>query len=140
MGLGLQQSPGPPMATGHVRPRILVVDDYAGAREAVCLMLDALGYEAEGVSGGAEALDRLATRVYAVVISDLVMPGVCGWTVADHVRQRRPDIGLVLMTGYCTSEAARRARELDVSLLEKPFSTVGLRTAIEEAMRANQPP
>jgi len=127
------------MATGHGRPRILVVDDYAGAREAVCLMLDALGYEAEGVASGADALDRLAPGAYAVVISDLVMPGVSGWTVADHVRQRRPDTGLVLMTGYFTSEAARRARELGAPLLEKPFSVGALRTAIEEAMRARSP-
>ena len=127
------------MARERLRPRVLVVDDYAGAREAVCLMLDALGYQAEGVASGADALDRLASGAYDVVISDLVMPGVSGWTVADHVLRRRPDVGLLLMTGYFTSEAARRAGALGVPLLEKPFSVAKLHTAIEEAMHRPSP-
>jgi CheY-like chemotaxis protein len=140
MDVGLHRYPGPLMVTGSsLRPRVLVVDDYAGAREAVCLMLDALGYETEGVSSGADALDRLAVGAYAVVISDLVMPGVSGWTVADHARQHRPDVGLVLMTGLFTSEVARRARGLSVLLLGKPFSVAALRTAMEEAMRGRSP-
>src|SRR5215470_2904226 len=88
------------------RPKALVVDDFDGAREAVRLMLDALGYDAEGVASGAEAVERLAAESYAVVISDVVMSGVSGWMVAQHVRQRRPDIAFVLMTGQFTREVA----------------------------------
>lgn len=121
------------MVTGTGRPRVLVVDDYVGAREAVCLMLDALGYEADAVAGGGEALERLTQGDYRVVVTDLVMPGVSGWAVADHVRAHRPDVGLVLMTGQFTADAARRARELGVRLLEKPFSVEALRMAVEAA-------
>ena len=48
------------VVTEPQRPRALVVDDFDGAREAVRLTLDALGYEAEGVACGADALVRLA--------------------------------------------------------------------------------
>jgi PleD family two-component response regulator len=76
-----------PVATERQHPRALVVDDFDGAREAVRLVLDALGYEAQGVATGAEALGRLAQATYAVVISDLVMPGVSGWMMAEYVRR-----------------------------------------------------
>jgi CheY-like chemotaxis protein len=115
------------------RPRALVVDDVDGVREAVRLMLDTLGYEAQAAAGGAEALDRLAQASYAVVISDLVMPGVSGWMVAEYLRRRRPDIPFVLMTGQPTREVTHRARQLGLSLLEKPFSLEALQAALEEA-------
>jgi len=117
------------------RPKALVVDDFDGAREAVRLMLDALGYNAEGVASGADALDRLETTSYAVVVSDLVMSGVSGWMVAERVRQRRPSNAVVLMTGQLTKEVALQAWTLGVLVLEKPFSLAALRAAIEEASR-----
>jgi CheY-like chemotaxis protein len=58
------------------------------------------------------------------------MLGVSGWIVAEHVRQRQPDVSLVLMTGTYTPEVQRRARELGVPVLEKPFSLTALQTAI----------
>jgi two-component system, NarL family, capsular synthesis sensor histidine kinase RcsC len=123
------------LVTEPRRPKALVVDDFDGVREAVRLMLDALDYDAEGVASGAEALDRLARASYAVVITDLGMPDVSGWTLAEHVRQRRPDVKLVLMTGQFTSEVSRRARDFGVPVLEKPFSLRALQAAIEEARR-----
>ena len=116
-------------------PKALVVDDFDGAGEAVRLMLDLLGYEAEGAATGAEALDRLETTSYAVVVSDVVMSGVSGWMVAEHVRQCRPRITVVLMTGQLTHEVAHWARHLGLSVLAKPFSLAALQTAIEEAQR-----
>jgi len=116
----------------------LVVDDFDGSREAVRLMLDLLGYEAEGATTGAEALDRLETTSYAVVVSDVVMSGVSGWMVAEHVRLRRPGNAVVLMTGELTHEVAHRARHLGLSILEKPFSLTALQTATEEARRGCQ--
>src|SRR5262249_21036865 len=115
------------------RPRALVVDDLHGVREAVRLMLEALGYEAEGAASGAEALERVGQASYTVVISDLVMPGVCGWMVAEHVRLRRPGNAVVLMTGELTHEVAHRARHLGLLVLEKPFSLTALQIATEKA-------
>ena len=101
-------------------------------------MLEDLGYEAQGAASGAEAIDRLAQASYAVVITDLVMPGVSGWMVAEHVRLRRPGNAVVLMTGELTHEVAHRARHLGLSILEKPFSLAALQTATEEARRGRQ--
>ena len=123
------------VVTEPQRPRALVVDDFDGAREAVRLMLDALGYEAEGVASGADALDRLAAASYAVVVSDVVMSGLSGLMLAEHVRQRRPDVSCVLMTGQFTREMVDQARHLGIPVLEKPFSLTALQAAIEEARR-----
>ena len=104
-------------------------------------MLDLLVYEAEGVASGADALDRLTAASYAVVISDIVMSDVSGWMVAQHVRQRRPGIAVVLMTRQLTHAMAYRARHLGLSVLGKPFSLMALQAAIEEARRGrNQCP
>ena len=111
----------------------MVADDFDGAREAVRLMLDALGYDAEGVANGAEAVERLAAESYAVVVSDVVMSGVSGLMLAHHVRQRRPDVSFVLMTGQFTREMTDQARHLGVPVLEKPFSLMALQAAIDEA-------
>jgi len=121
------------LVTEPQRPRALVVDDFDDARDTACLMLDVLGYEAEGVASGADALDRLAGASYAVVVSDIVMSDVSGWMVAQHVRQHRPDISVVLMTGQFTREVADHAQHLGVPVLGKPFLLTALQAAIEEA-------
>ena len=123
------------MVTELRPPQALVVDDFDGTRDVVCLMLDLLGYDAEGIASGVEALERLETASYTVVVSDVVMSGVSGWVVADHVRQRRPGIAVVLMTRQLTHAMAYRAGHLGLSVLEKPFSLTALQTATEEARR-----
>jgi len=123
------------VATELRPPQALVVDDFDGTRDVVCLMLDLLGYDAEGIASGVEALERLETASYTVVVSDVVMSGVSGWVVADHVRQRRPGIAVVLMTRQLTHAMAYRAGHLGLSVLEKPFSLTALQTATEEARR-----
>src|SRR5262249_12004398 len=116
-------------------PQALVVDDFDGTRDAVCLMLDLLGYDAEGVASGIEALEQLETASYTVVGSDGVESGVSGWVVAVHVRQCRPGMAVVLMTRQLTQAMAYRARHWGLSVLEKPFSLTALQTATEEARR-----
>jgi two-component system, response regulator, stage 0 sporulation protein F len=66
-------------------------------------------------SSGAEALDRLAAEIapeLVVILSDINMPGMDGLTLLQEVKQRRPDLPVMMVTAYGDDERRRRADEL----------------------------
>jgi two-component system cell cycle response regulator CpdR len=117
------------------RSRALVIDDHIGSRETVCLLLESFGYETDEAADGAEGLTRLAEGTYDLVVTDLVMPGLTGWQVAETVRERAPTLGIVLMTGQLTREAVARARALEFALIGKPFGMAELREVVARVVR-----
>jgi CheY-like chemotaxis protein len=66
-------------------------------------------------ASGVEALDRLAEDIQptlAAVLSDINMPGMDGLELFDEIKQRRPDLPVMMVTAYGDDERKRRAREL----------------------------
>jgi CheY-like chemotaxis protein len=66
-------------------------------------------------ASGTEALDRLAGEIQprlAAVLSDINMPGMDGLQLLDEIKQRRPDLPVVMVTAYGDDERRRRASEL----------------------------
>jgi DNA-binding NtrC family response regulator len=101
---------------------VLLVEDDDGVAAAVSAMLGELGYRvvraADAVSALA-VLDRGATPI-DLVFSDMVMPGTMdGAALAEQVLERRPDLPVVLTTGF--SEAAEAATRKGFRLLPKPY-------------------
>lgn len=78
---------------------ILVIDDDAGVREAVCLALSGLGYATEPVSGADEALGRFRPGRYRLVITDLAMPAMNGLELARRLRAIEPDLPIMIFSG-----------------------------------------
>lgn len=78
---------------------ILVVDDDAAVREAVCLVLSGLGYRTETASGAAEALGRFRPGRYRLVITDLAMPVMNGLELARRFRALEPDLPIMIFSG-----------------------------------------
>ncbi|MCA9105593.1 MAG: response regulator, partial [Planctomycetales bacterium] len=62
----------------QLRRRVLVVDDHAQARRSVVETLTLLGYEATGIESAREALRRLESNTFDLIITDLMMPGMDG--------------------------------------------------------------
>lgn len=90
-----------------VRPKatkILIIDDDERVRQALVGMLQAAGYDAESAASGREGLQLLDREDFELVITDLAMPDMDGWTVAAEIRHRRPDIKIALLTGYAVSQ------------------------------------
>ena len=106
--------------------RILVVDDEALVLESVRMTLVHYGYTVETASCGAEALAKVTSSEYALLITDRKMPGMNGDQLASQVKKHRPALPVVLLTGFPpdTHPAA-----VDVVLL-KPFSTMELRNTV----------
>jgi CheY-like chemotaxis protein len=66
-------------------------------------------------ASGVEALDRLAREIQpalVAVLSDINMPGMDGRELLDQIKQRRPDLPVMMVTAYGDDERRRRAREL----------------------------
>ncbi len=117
-----------PAAAG--RELVLLVEDDAEVRRVVRMELTGLGYPVIEASNGAEGL-ALFNQVneIALVISDVVMPGgIDGLILAHTVRERRPEVGVLLMSGYAGGPDVATG---DIPLLAKPFTSRELAAALE---------
>ena len=104
------------------RPRILIVDDEEAVRDLLAKTLTMADYEAETAADGPAALDRLRAAEYDLLITDLKMPGMDGLSVIREARRIRPDLAVIIITGYSTEASAIEAINLGVAgYLTKPF-------------------
>jgi DNA-binding NtrC family response regulator len=98
---------------------LLVVDDDDDVRRSTVRVLRRLGYRVEEACDGEEARQMLASGAgpFSLVLTDMLMPRMTGTELADVVRERYPELQLLLVTGFGESFVA--AQEL--SSLQKPF-------------------
>jgi CheY-like chemotaxis protein len=97
-------------------------------------MLEQLGYSVARVSNGLEALDAIDKNGIDLVFSDIVMPGrLDGIELARQVRQRRPDIPILLTTGYSG------ARKSEFPILRKPYQLHELSEALAALVKGQEP-
>jgi CheY-like chemotaxis protein len=101
--------------------RVLVIDDEAPVREALRDILG-LHHVVEVAASGAEGIERLAERDFDIVFTDLGMTGMSGWQVAQAAKAARPEVPVVLVTGWGVQldPTELRAKGVD-RLLSKPF-------------------
>jgi PAS domain S-box-containing protein len=115
--------PATPAPVGPARPmRALVVEDNQLVRVMVRRVLVSRGCDVVEASGGAEALDLIARDGRLdIVLSDVVMPGMSGPDLARRLRECRPDLPVLFMSGYADEVVARDPGTRDVEFLHKPF-------------------
>ena len=110
---------------GAVRLRVLVVDDAPDVTELLALMMSHAGYEAATAFSAAEAFDAARAGHFDAVISDIGMPGVNGYKLAEALRalpgyKARP---LIAVTGFTHLEAGERARRAGFDdFIHKPIN------------------
>ena len=66
--------------------KILVVDDEKGVRDILSEILSRMGYEVAVACNGGEGLNLFWTRTFDLVMTDLTMPDMDGWTLAFHIK------------------------------------------------------
>jgi DNA-binding response OmpR family regulator len=118
----------------------LVVDDEAGIRFFLAETLRKAGHSVEVASNGEEALERLRTASFDVVVLDLILGGrVDGLRVLEAVRWRWPETIVIILTGHGSLDSAIAAiREGVDAYLLKPVGPQDLRQAIQEASDRRQ--
>jgi DNA-binding response OmpR family regulator len=104
------------------RRRIMVVDDEAAIRDLLTKTLALAEYDVDQAPDGRAALERLRLYPYDLLITDLKMPVMDGITLIREARRVRPEIPIVIITGYPTEASAIEAINLSVTgYLTKPF-------------------
>ena len=120
---------------------ILVVDDEPVVQDAVRWLLRAQGYDVDTVGNGEEALSRIAQHEFDVVVSDIKMPGLNGLDVLERSRAMKPNLSVILMTGYASVETAIEALRLGATdYLRKPFELDDLALSVERALQGHRAP
>jgi two-component system, cell cycle sensor histidine kinase and response regulator CckA len=116
---------------------ILVVDDEPMVRDVATAILKRAGMTVVTADNGDEAVERFAAEPhrFALVLVDLTMPGLSGAETLRQIHDIRPEVPVVVMSGYNEEEASGRfdGKEL-AGFLEKPFSTGALTAVVERAL------
>lgn len=123
-------------ATSARRYAILIVDDEPSLRDILAQILD--GYQVTTVPNGAEAVQLLKDTPFEMVITDLMMPEVDGFTVLVTAKKANPNGDVLVLTGYPSLENERRCRALGCTdVLAKPFAVTAIRSRVEECLRSH---
>jgi DNA-binding NtrC family response regulator len=102
--------------------RILVVDDEASVLFTYRILLERHGYAATAAISSREAIKALQATSFDLLLCDLSLEeGHTGFEVLEQARRRDAAIPCVLLTGYASSEAARKAEALGIRVLYKPI-------------------
>ena len=118
------------------RATVLIVEDDAMVRSVARILLERAGYTIVEAVNGLKALELLSTMSVDVVVTDTVMPGMGGLELADRLADERPDLPVVLTSGYTADSLNRHGPMPDLLLfVEKPFTAETLRSVVEEALR-----
>lgn len=115
--------------------KILVVDDEIIVIKSAERVLRSEGYDVEGVLSGREAMLKLEQNNYDLVLTDLKMPEVDGITLIRWLRNVKPSIGIVIITGYPSQETIKEALELGIiDYVPKPFTPAVLSDVTQRAL------
>jgi two-component system NtrC family sensor kinase len=117
---------------------ILVVEDDEAVADVVQAQLEARGHRVVMAQSGRAGLQRVGSdRSIDLVLSDIVMAGgMSGVDLAREIRKRRPELPVLLMTGY--SDTAAEAMELGFPVLRKPYAGADLDAAIGACLKARR--
>ena len=123
--------PAPSTAADAGPALVLIVDDDASVRETVAEMVDSLGFSVIAAESGHQALELLAAEPRIdLVITDFAMPELNGAEVARRVRQARPGLPVIFVTGFADIESLRG----EEWVLQKPFRRDGLAAKLRLAI------
>jgi len=118
-----------------VEQRVLVVDDEPAIRALVTKIVERQGLPVDNARDGAEAIDKLDSGRYAVLVLDLMMPAVDGFAVIEHLRSRQHRPAIIVITAGDTAAIRRLDGSMVHSVLRKPFDIDVLGDLIVAAAR-----
>lgn len=114
--------------------KILIVDDDADLRALLKESVRNWGFVADTAFDGEDAVTRLQSDHYDIVITDLMMPGMDGMALLQRAKDMDKDILVIIITGYATIETAVRAINLGAyDYIAKPFRLDELMVVIRNA-------
>ena len=120
-------------------PLVLVVDDEKDIRELVSLFLQKDGYRVTTVESGSRAIEAVQREMPDVVLLDLIMPGMNGVEVLKALHAIKPELPVVIVTGYPDSDMMAEAlRYPPVTLLPKPVDNAIVRETVRRLLNGTR--
>ncbi len=114
---------------------VLVVDDEEALAELNVEILNGAGYRAEVACDAAEALKKLKQQTYDVVITDVIMPGMNGYGLAEKIKKHYPAVKIVVTSGYDEHVTHNGDKaSLYQQRLEKPVTRIRLLECMKEVL------
>ena len=135
----------PPAAAPAPAPgsqTILVAEDETAVRRLIKTLLRREGYTILEAANGREALEIIGSHPGPIhlVVSDVMMPELTGTALSRELRKERPELPVLLISGYTTPEGLGEADLAGGGFLGKPFTTDALSEAVRTAIAAAAPP
>lgn len=120
-----------------VRPgRILVIDDETSIAQLLEDALTGVGHTVEIAVSGREGVELAKVSEFDLVMTDLGMPDMSGWEVASTIRRERPDVPIVLVTGWGTTLSTDEVERCGINaVVHKPFEIQELLDTASRVLR-----
>ena len=121
----------------NTKKKILIVDDEINVCKSIRQAILSDDYEVDIALSGEEALEKDKDNHYDLVISDLMMPGISGMDLLKSLKVERPEVCIILVTGYPTIKTAVQSVKIGAfDYLPKPFTPNELRSLVQRAFKA----
>lgn len=123
-----------PLSRGET---VLVVEDEAANLQMDKIMLERLGYRvlAAGTPDEAIGLAEKHSSEIHLLVTDVVMPEMNGWDLAERLQSLYPSMKILFMSGYTANVIAHRVLDVGVNFIQKPFSMKDLAVKVRDAVR-----
>ena len=119
--------------------RILVVDDEEIVIRSCLRILEGNGYEIDVAHDGHDALRKVESNTYDVMILDIMMPNLGGMEVLRRIKETHPDIDVIMITGLSQIDTAVQAMKLGAfDYISKPFEPDELKLVVQRARERRQ--
>ena len=124
-------------STEKTLKNLLLVEDDQEIAEMMSICLEDLGFEVQSAGDGLEAIQKLQSGRFDMVVSDLKMPKLDGLGLARYISEKYQNLPIVLLSGFVEESVRETARMLGVKkLLDKPTSPLQLQQEIQESWQA----
>jgi signal transduction histidine kinase/CheY-like chemotaxis protein len=131
------ETPEPATDEGGFGERILVVEDDADVRSYIVEALRGRNFIVSEAPDATQAFALFAEREFDLLLTDVILPGQNGRTLADKVKASRPDLKVLFMTGYSRNAIVHQGRlDPGVHMLQKPVTSTELIRKIRELIGA----
>lgn len=118
---------------------ILLIDDEKNSRDTLNSLITASGHRVESAESAEMAMDILQQRSFAIIITDLNLPGASGIDILKWVKENTPDTSVILITGMGSAESAVTAmKEGAFDYINKPLNIKELLIVIDKALANRQ--
>ncbi|MDY7099204.1 MAG: response regulator [Pseudomonadota bacterium] len=134
-----KETPAPTSSDWSAGGKLLLVEDEDMVRIVAERALTRAGYQVTACPGGEEGLAAIAEGTeFDIVVSDVVMPGMDGPAMVRAIRQQRPSIPVLFMSGYAEEQLRKDIDIPDMHFIAKPFSVSAIGDKVSSVMRASK--